>query len=65
MRVFSSFFCLIALYILLFFLRLILRALVRARLPIDGRLATGDGADRRGRLGGGKCVGLIDGCVFT
>ena len=31
--------------------------LLRARLPIDGRLATGDGADRQGRLNGGRCVG--------
>jgi len=30
---------------------------IRARLPIDGRLATGDGADRQGRLNGGRCVG--------
>jgi len=29
----------------------------RARLPIDGRLATGDGADRQGRLNSGRCVG--------
>ena len=36
-----------------------------ARLPIDGRLATGDGADREGWLKGGRCVGRMDGCVFT
>jgi len=38
---------------------------LRARLPIDGRQATGDGADRQGRLNGRRAVGKIDGCVFT
>jgi len=38
---------------------------VRARLPIDGRLGTGDGADRQGVLDGGRCVGKVYGWVFT
>jgi len=39
--------------------------LIRARLPIDGRQATGDSADRQGRLNGRRAVGRLDGCVFT
>jgi len=34
---------------------------VRARLPIDGRLATGDSADRQGVLDGARCVGKVYG----
>ena len=33
---------------------------LRASLPIDGRLATGDVADRQGRLDGGRCGGRIE-----
>ena len=32
---------------------------------IDGHQATGDGADRQGGLDGRKCVGRMDGYVFT
>ena len=39
--------------------------LLRARLPTDGRLATGNGADRLGGLDGGRCVGKIDEWVST
>jgi len=42
-----------------------LNTALRARLPIDGRQATGDGADRQGRLNSQRGVGKIDGCVFT
>ena len=38
---------------------------LRARLHMDGRLATGDSADRQGGLDGRKWVGRMDGCVFT
>jgi len=38
---------------------------IRARLPIDGRQATGEGADRQGRLNGRRGVGKIDGSVFA
>ena len=39
--------------------------LLKARLPMDNRLATRDGAGRQGRLDGGRRVGRMDGCMFT
>ena len=35
---------------------ILFKSLFRARLPIDGRLATGDGADRQEGLDGQKSV---------